>query len=149
MADNDPFEQLVRYASARWLTTYVECGEGAAVWAAYLEWRNSGVPVPENILAKFDEWANAVLAARNGAEAAEALNLGPSGRSGTFRQRIEAAAKNVDAMRYLSGNDVLPIVERKKRAAVDFGRSRKTIEELAVRVGLTRGKRGRPKKHEK
>ncbi|KIP14060.1 MULTISPECIES: hypothetical protein [Burkholderia] len=149
MTDDDPFrkieEQLVGYSSDRWLTTYVECHEGAAVWAAYLEWRTHGLPIPETILSKFDEWAAKLLSASNGMEAAEILGLGPTGRSGTFRERIQDAAQKVDAMRYLSDPDGPPVTKRKQRAVVNYGRSRKTIDELAAKVGLNRGKRGRPK----
>lgn len=157
MADDDPFkkleEQFVRYSSDRFLRTYLEskegAKEGAAIFAAYLEWRNKGLPVPENILSKLDEYANGVLSARSAASAAAALELNHPGRSGTFRERVEDAARRIDAIGYLASMDQLSITERTRRAAKDFRFSMQTVGKLLKRAGLTAAKRGRPKKFEK
>ncbi|KWA63436.1 hypothetical protein WL28_28235 [Burkholderia ubonensis] len=153
MADDDPFERLeeqfVRYSSDRFLLTYMKSREGAAIWAAYLEWRRKGLAVPENILSKIDEYANAVLAARSATSAAAALELNRSGRSGTFRERVEDAARSIDAMGFLADMDQLSVTERTKRAVKDFGFSMQTVRDLLKDAGVTAARRGRPKKSKK
>jgi hypothetical protein len=66
---------FTRYNAGRELAMYEREKDGRFVWRAYLEYRRSGQPVPENILAILDQWAGAVLGARSVTDIPVALEL--------------------------------------------------------------------------
>jgi len=86
---------LVRYSARRHLALYVRTRDGLLIWKAFSEYRKAGLPVPENILAKLDEFAQSLVAARGDSEIATALEMS-TGAKGSQRIRLKQAERNRD-----------------------------------------------------
>lgn len=70
---------FARREANRHLALYLRTGNGLLIWKAYREYRQHGLPVPENILAKLDQFADRLLRARGQKQIALALELTSSG----------------------------------------------------------------------
>lgn len=81
---------FAKHAAARHLALYVETGDGLLIWRAYAEYRKAGARVPENILAKFDQFERRLAKATGANAVAKALEMavakgGAAGAARTVR----------------------------------------------------------------
>ena len=100
----EPEAFQAEYAAGNHLLLYLRERNGLLVWRAYAEYRAAGVAVPENILAKLDQWASWLESASGAAEVARAIEMAP--KSGPFGakhllavERRRAIASDVEHLR--------------------------------------------------
>jgi hypothetical protein len=95
---------------------YLRERNGLLVWRAFAEYRKAGLPVPDNIMAKLDEWANALESAWTEQAVAAAIEMRNIG-SKTARLRLRAAERKRDVVEQLTireaelGQDPTPAAE--------------------------------------
>ena len=102
---NDELKSLERFFTnhnaRRHLLLYLRERNGLLIWKAFAEYRSAGLPVPDNILAKFDEGATALLCASSDAEIARAIEAGTVGRK-TAKLRLRVAEKGFVVMEQMT-----------------------------------------------
>jgi hypothetical protein len=103
---------LVQTGARRELRQYLDSRIGLHVWRAYADFRLAGMPVPENILAKLDEWAAALERAENDAQVAAAIEMGTIGRK-PAKTRMAAAERSYLVMEQLNIRE--RVLERKQQ----------------------------------
>ena len=114
--------------AANHISLYLRELNGLLIWRAYREYRARGVPVPENILEKFDQWGARLEAVANQRQACEALELNvgtgyvKSG-AGTLlndKERIRAIVSAADQMIQRKRPRITK-EEAYRRVAAEFG----------------------------
>jgi len=92
--NKDPALLVAELKAGRHLSLYIKTGNGLHIWQAYKEFRRLGLPVPEVILKKFDEYASGVLSADKPDEALKALDLGKNKGGGPWKKKQRLASEN-------------------------------------------------------
>ncbi len=106
-------EMNARHAAWNHAALYPRERNGLLVWRAFAEYRAAGLPVPEAILLKFDEWAARLERVSGAEEVARAVEMtGPGdGRSGgpqgaAHLAKVERARAIVSAVEALTARNV-------------------------------------------
>jgi hypothetical protein len=97
----------VKRNADRHLALYLKTGDGLLIWRAYQEYRKAGLPIPENLLKKFDEFALRLERAGSAKEVATAFEMGSrSGPAGaTLTKGRERQRDIVEYVRDMLEND--------------------------------------------
>jgi hypothetical protein len=89
----------VNHAAGNHAALYRRERNGLLVWQAYMEYRDAGMPVPEAILEKFDEWARALHRAPTSKEVAAAIDMLPKGDGNSAVRNWARIERNRDIVR--------------------------------------------------
>lgn len=104
-------EWNARHAAGNHATLYPRERNGLLIWRAFAEYRAAGLPVPEPILRKFDEWASRLERASGADDVARAIDMtGPGGgpQGAAHLAKIERARAIVSAVQALTARNVSP-----------------------------------------
>lgn len=93
--DHDEFNAT--FAANNHLRLYPRERIGLLVWRAYSEYRHAGLPVPEDILTKLDQWAQRLESAHNAEAVAQAIDMGSRGYGGSAVKHLN----KVEATRHI------------------------------------------------
>ena len=121
---------MTKEEADRHLALYQETNDGLLVWRASIEYRHAGLPVPEVILRKLDQFADGLTRARSADDVARALEMkqDKGGAAGVTRTR--ASERQRDIVRHVailikawekSEAGPMKATEAFKRAAAKFG----------------------------
>ena len=89
-------EFFTRYNAGRHIALYRRERNGLLIWRAFAEYRRAGLPVPDNIMAKLDEWAVALEGAWNDTQVANAIEMGTvKAKPAKVRLRGAEKARNI------------------------------------------------------
>jgi len=131
-------EFFVRHNANHWLRQYLNSRVGLHVWRAYAEYRRAGMPVPENILAKLDQWAAALGAAVTEKEVAAAIEMQAIGGN-TAKRRMRAAEDNFRVIEHLQ-------IREGELGQKPADAERAVAADLSLKVGNVQVKKSRWKK---
>jgi hypothetical protein len=115
--------------AGRHLALYLREPNGLLIWRAFSEYRRAKLPVPENILAKLDQFANRLERASGTAEIAKAIEMHRAGGG---------SGGAAHAARLASRRDIAEAVEAAFEAGNWNGKKR-TYAECYRIVGAERG----------
>lgn len=123
---------IANYNAQRHLALFVKTGNGLLIWRAYQEYRKAGVPVPENILKKLDQFAERLL--DGDGDLLDALDLGFNKKGGQG-PRLDLQAKQrgrdiVEFVRYEQMRTDCTLKEAYRLAAEKFCTTPGAIEKL-------------------
>ena len=96
----DPIAVLRRLSvvceANRHLALYLKTGDGLLIWRAYQECRSGGLPIPESILKKFDQFGVRLVDSESVQDIAKALEMASdSGPAGARRTRGREHQRNI------------------------------------------------------
>lgn len=129
--DQSVIRVFVTQAADDHLSLYDVTGNGLLIWKAYAEYRQFGMPVPEAILAKLDEYGERLQTAKDANAVAKALDL-QTGKGGPQRETVlQGQERSRDIVR---DYHIARIMNSRRSPE-----NRKTMKDLAAEVGRRHG----------
>lgn len=134
-------DDLFRANREAWdhLSLYLREGRGLLIWRAFRAYRRQGLPVPEIILEKLDQWADRLEIANGADEVAEAVEMkGHSKAPGRGPERLRAlerkrhivsrVARMIEHNKGIPAPDKLTITQIYERVALELKHSHGTTD---------------------
>jgi len=127
---------VAQYNAQRHWALYRKTKDGLLVWRMYQEFRKAGVPVPEAIMRKLDQFAERLASAGSADEVAEALQMKQKrgGAAGATKTRGAERSRDIveavlNAIRFGGKNPTKAYAEIAER----FGTTNKYVKNLYTR----------------